>query len=438
MYSLEDAKIIGITGNIGKTSTAYLLHKYLKSIGKKSVLFSSCLVDSPAGYHVPDETMDFTFSTEEQLVNVLNEALVYEAEFIILECWGESISNGIFDNIPFDLKVLTGISKAYNGHQTPEEELVTKSRFFKDEKDAKCLIDWGWILGPALKLLEDCNMSNVVLINSNRDLEFNYNEYYDNCKWITNDTKVKYPSSSIKYSINSYNGDLRVQELCVKIDNKDINLKTELGGDFHISNILRVIAILNELEIFDEETFKNFLNNKDFSIPGRFEIIEWQNRIILIDRNKLECLQTVNKLKENNMIIKLVDGYKITRSKRNELFRTTHAHFDYSYNFEVSPTNANKYADFVYITTDSIGDMDVNQLMLEYSNRVTIPYLCIPDRKQAIREAILNSKENDVICIVGRGNESRWYSDYQNLDLFKDRDIVDQVISEIDNKEETI
>jgi len=47
-FNIDQIKIIGITGSFGKTSTALLVHRYLQSIGKKSVLYCSAYVDSPA------------------------------------------------------------------------------------------------------------------------------------------------------------------------------------------------------------------------------------------------------------------------------------------------------------------------------------------------------------------------------------------------------
>ena len=88
MYNIEDAKIIGITGQVGKTSTAILLHEYLKSIGKKSIIYSSGLIDSPANANIKTNNclQTLTFGSEHQIANILNEAIAYEAEYIIIEC----------------------------------------------------------------------------------------------------------------------------------------------------------------------------------------------------------------------------------------------------------------------------------------------------------------------------------------------------------------
>ena len=140
MYSLTDAIIIGITGRAGKTSVAYLTHEYLKSIGKKSILYSSTKVDSPCSKLI-DNGMFFTFSDEKQIAQILKEAVAYEAEFIIIECWEQSIAEGVFDNIPFDLKVMTKLLSTSNGHIDGNTIYQNKLKFFKDEEDAKCLIN---------------------------------------------------------------------------------------------------------------------------------------------------------------------------------------------------------------------------------------------------------------------------------------------------------
>lgn len=51
----EEIKIIGITGSSGKTTVANIIHEYLKRLGKKSVLYSSAKIDSPATIIRPDE-----------------------------------------------------------------------------------------------------------------------------------------------------------------------------------------------------------------------------------------------------------------------------------------------------------------------------------------------------------------------------------------------
>ena len=44
----KEPKIIGITGSRGKSTTAYIVHEYLKFLGYKSILYSSLGIDSPA------------------------------------------------------------------------------------------------------------------------------------------------------------------------------------------------------------------------------------------------------------------------------------------------------------------------------------------------------------------------------------------------------
>jgi len=86
LYDINDLKVIGITGTCGKTSVAVLIHRYLQSIGKKSVLYSSAYVDSPATAINRKIGYDPAQITEEFIANVLNECREYEADYLIFEC----------------------------------------------------------------------------------------------------------------------------------------------------------------------------------------------------------------------------------------------------------------------------------------------------------------------------------------------------------------
>ena len=103
-YSIDNLKIIGITGSFGKTSTAVLIHRYLQAIGKKSVLYSSAYIDSPATWIGRQNSYTSVIKTQDEFLNMVEECLVYKADYLIVECWEDSIARGVFDNIKFRSK----------------------------------------------------------------------------------------------------------------------------------------------------------------------------------------------------------------------------------------------------------------------------------------------------------------------------------------------
>ena len=56
-----------------------------------------------------------------------------------------------------------------------------------------------------------------------------------------------------------------------------------------------------------------------------------------------------------------------------------------------------------YITTNNICDLTAEYATEQFASRVTIPYEIVLDRKEAIRKAITESDENDIIVVMGRG-----------------------------------
>src|SRR5690554_5657453 len=141
---IDSIKIIGITGSRGKSSTAFLVHEYLESLGYKSILYSSIKIKSPTSYTNEDEACEVPLQDENILLNIIEEAEAYNADFIILEVNETAIEKGLIEGIPFTVRALTNINPHHNDEQyTTEEYINLKRSFFKnipEDEDCTCVL----------------------------------------------------------------------------------------------------------------------------------------------------------------------------------------------------------------------------------------------------------------------------------------------------------
>ena len=61
------------------------VHEYLKKLGYKSCLYSSCKVDSPATFISPDNGVEISFKSEDDLLDIIEACEAYEADFLVLD-----------------------------------------------------------------------------------------------------------------------------------------------------------------------------------------------------------------------------------------------------------------------------------------------------------------------------------------------------------------
>lgn len=246
--------IIGITGSYGKTSCAYLVHEYFKSLDYDSSLMSSnklCVGD------IFLNTWSNEIRTPQELEYYLYKA--QGSDFLIIEINENSLANGIYSQVNFDCKILVNFENGFNLHRPQNNYLNLKKDFMTDT-------------------------STITVVNKNSDC---FEEF------ITPNTilfSTKENDKSLIYSKDKKVG-LKQSNYKFVIDEKQYSL----SGAWNITNyknILTVIALLYSIDMLEIDYFlEEFLINCS-ALEGRGEAYNMHNRQVIIDRGNAKALKS--------------------------------------------------------------------------------------------------------------------------------------------------
>ena len=415
----EDLIIVGVTGSRGKTSTCVMIHEYLKSLGYKSVLYSSSTVDSPNSFIKKDEAFEVPVKNETSLLSIINEVEAYGADYLVLEVNDSTLEKGFLKDVDFDVRVLTNLNPKHNlEHYTEEEYVNLKKSFFQNiNGDSKCVL--------GLQDYDKELFNELLKLNNNQKFTFT-SEYIANVKGVE-----KKDFTTLLYEINN---DLNGLKIKLYLDNESIEIDTKLILSYNIMNILCVLTTLKALDILDIEKFKKCIY--DIKIPGRSITYNVNDRLIVVDTHLGKTLECLEELKEKKVIgnIKVVTGALGTNFKTwDERFKSKR-YLDY-----VKPARIyacellKKYADYAYLTENDNASESVTDICKELQSYLedVIPSIIVEDREEAIRKAILESNPYDVIFISGRGNRNVLCTTKDKMKLLKDTDVVEKVLNEL-------
>ena len=96
---------------------------------------------------------------------------------------------------------------------------------------------------------------------------------------------------------------------------------------------------------------------------------------------------------------------------------------------------AGKYSDMIYLVAEDPGEEPVENIsrdIAQYVQAQNCPYEMIEDRGEAIKKAILETKEPTVILITGKGNETRQKYGREYVDCPSDVAYTKEFIEEYD------
>ena len=411
----KELKIIGITGSRGKTTVANLLHEYLKLLNFKSVLYSSNRIVSPMSLNDENESAEISFSSLDELYEIIVCAKEYGADYLILEVNESTIKKGITKDIPFDVRVLTNLNPKHNLDNYNENEYVSiKKRFFTDIDD-ECICVYG---------LQDYDKK---LFNELLNLN-NFKKVLFSTRHIASVKEVDERNINVLLTdlINNKEG----LDFKVNIDGKNMYFNTKNNIKYNILNYLCVISVLKSLDLFNYNIFNKLI--KDIKLKGRLETYKIKGRTIVVDLQLSKILEEYKELRREKKINKL----KVVIGS----FGTGFITWEERFNDKEKRHNARKYAmnllndevDYVYLTESDNANERVEDICMEMKQYLTkTKSEIIPSRSDAIKKAIIDSTEGDAILILGRGNRKALCNSRTTMKLIKDSEEVEKVLKEL-------
>ncbi|NPA66005.1 MAG: UDP-N-acetylmuramoyl-L-alanyl-D-glutamate--2,6-diaminopimelate ligase [Epsilonproteobacteria bacterium] len=373
LFGIDQIKIIGITGTNGKTTTASAIYSYLLDLGYKAAL------QGTRGFFMNDEVVEGKSLTTPSVLHTykhIYQAVANGCEYFIMEVSSHAIVQERIEGLDFALKILTNITQDHlDYHKTLEEYINVKNSFFKDD---------------GLKLI-------------NRDEEkakFNFKNTYT--YGIENPASYKL----MAYTLNE--GSSGILQHFGEI----VPFTSSLYGFFNLYNTVAAIGAVHLLTKRKLEEICDVVPNFA-GVSGRMEQVS-DDPFVLVDfaHTPDGMAQVLNALKEKDIVVVFGAGGDRDKLKRPIMGR-------------VAATLAKK----VIITSDNPRFEDPDAIIedilkgIEDKSSVVVE----PNRKEAIRKALQMREENEIVVILGKGDEE-YQIIYDKKFPFDDRNVVRELL----------
>ena len=387
-YPDKEMTTIAITGTKGKTSISTMIKKVLDDSGKPCGLIGTMGVFYKDKFYHTHNTSPESYD----VFKYMREMLDNDVKYLVMEVSSQSLKLKRWSNVIFDYAVFTNLSLDHVGEDEHDS--------FGDYKYCKSL------------LFKQCR-KGIFNIDS---------EYYsDMVRDVTCDI-ITYGKNNADYVIesakNMMNGGFVGIELNIsgKLNDK---FRVSIPGLFTSYNAAAAIVVCDIIGI-DISAIKKSLEN--VSVKGRMESVNVSNKFsVLIDYAYQgiameNVLSTMKEASPKRIVTVFGCGGNRSRQRRFDCGRVS-----------------GKYADLSILTADNPryeNNEDIIKDILVGMNEVNGNYIIVPDRREAIRNAIVNAMDGDVVLILGKGHEV--FQEINGVEYpFDERVIIREVIDEL-------
>lgn len=350
-----DLQCIGITGTNGKTTTAAMIYSILLDMGYKVGLlgtrgfFINGIQKRPKGLTTPSTLEIYT---------AIDEAKKEGCEFFVMEVSSHAIVQDRIEGLEFALKILTNITSDHlDYHKTLENYIATKNSFFANPQGKK-------------------------LINKDEA-----NAHYPLQNTLTYGIESNATFSTKAYSLK---GGITAQ---IAYGSEQATLDSALFGKHNLYNALAAIGAVKILTQSPLQKIVSCLENFG-GVLGRMQVVN-QNPLIIVDFAHTEdgMEQIFQSFLHQKIVVLFGAGGDRDRTKRPKMGFC-----------------ASKYAHKIYITSDNPRSENPKAIMQEILSgipqekraKVTLE----ENRALAIRQAIASLASDEVLLVLGKGDET--------------------------------
>jgi len=377
--------LTGITGTKGKTTTAFYVKNVFQTAG-----FKTGLIGTIANYI--DEKEVKTLLTTPQS-NDLNQLLAQMHQENCSHCVMEVSSHALdlhrVDHINFSGAIFTNITSDHmDYHKTFEHYLKSK----------KILFDMLFKDGKIVYNSDDPNSNSIIKDSHAHKFSIGMNK----------DAQFRIQNSEFNLDGTTFS---------IIYKNQELKISTKLVGHFNAYNatLAFAMAVINGID----PILAVHGINKTPQVPGRFEVISNKDKKVIVDYahtsdSLQQALKAVKHIVKDERPIYTVFGCGGDRDKTKR---------------PIMGNIAASMSDRVYVTSDNPRTEDPFIIIDEILNGITTNnYRVLENREEAIQAAILESEDNAVVLIAGKGHEN--YQEINGIrNHFSDKEIAQKYLS---------
>lgn len=364
----EKLMMFGITGTNGKSSVANIIRWFEQE-------------DRPCGYIGTiaiaygnvNLTPDLTTPDALLLQSTLRDMADAKMQACALEVSSHGLALGRVNGIDFDVAVFTNFTYDHlDFHGTLENYFNAKALLFSQrvKKDGVSVLN---VDDPKFEELKNASRARTVTYGVKREADYR-------------GINVEINQDNIQFDL-VYKGQI-------------YHIKSNLVGEFNVYNLLASLAACHET---GSDLLKLIELSKSIpQIAGRMEQIEeGQGYHVIVDF--AHTPDGMEKMMEFGRSI-TANGRKLisvfgSAGKRDKAKR------------KVFGQLADQYCDVIYLTEDDPRDEDPKEIADEIRKGIHEASVSfIPERYEAIRQAIESARDGDTVLILGKGDEPYMYS----------------------------
>ncbi|WP_294951050.1 UDP-N-acetylmuramoyl-L-alanyl-D-glutamate--2,6-diaminopimelate ligase [Sulfurovum sp.] len=376
LWELEKMKVVGVTGTNGKTTVTAAIYSFLLDLGEKPAL------QGTRGLFAEEQRLEEKSMTTPSILETLHnmkQTADRGCNYFIMEVSSHAIDQQRIEGLVFALKVHTNVTSDHlDYHGTVEEYRRVKSLFFADD---------------TMKLL---NKDDIKHISYNPKHAYSYG--------VDEPATYKVQAFSLLHGITAG----------IKYMQEEATFHSPMMGLFNLFNLMAAIGAVHLLtkrpiqEICD--VVENFAG-----VAGRMEVVSREPLVIVDFAHTDDGIHAVlESMKDRDISVVFGAGGNRDREKRPRMGAA-----------------AGRYANKIYVTSDNprneVPEMILEDILVGLHGKEHVT--ATPDRRLAIKMALEALEPNEVLLILGKGDE-----DYQEIrgvkHHFDDREVVRELLAE--------